>query len=659
MQPHKSPNLFQLLYKMLAFTIVIAAIVSCNMVNPSPTGEQRTPTGVPSATSQQLTQGTSNAAAPAVLGFVLDPDGSPVAFASVANDLTDTNGAVSGYLIGSTSGWLEVRSLGYASGYVKPGMPIGDTAFFESRLTPFKAFLPLATGGEITLTLGDIAQPVAEFKVTADAVSTLPAYIEATTYDIVDVGPSQAPLSNGELMDLAFAVAIQGSAESGDPVAIASGKTIDLKVFPSPTLPISSTLAIFDPQAGVWQVEEGACKPETEGGLLCAIPRFTSLIGLFGPHVDETSALPLPKLRPGAAKLSFPQAPTDDDQAYQEALIDVEEWARIMEQEIRGTGTNSPESQQEMADRLGKLANAAEDYAANHPDASGISHLLKAADLANSFGELELSAKLLEEAKVTVEKMADELLKEGDCGRVREMLHVLDMLISLGGSSAKENAIRDKLSKMDECDEWLGHIIIQMPLSATNPGLDRYAKESGSLFWAEDHAVRMVTNVSTYVLKGEDTVTLDFGEVMYGKKDKHNCHDYLTHSVESGGSIVLKYDGTYDGYTFSVGDLQPESGSATIMYGAHSEHWDDEKDECVEIADQTVPAPNYTTLLRHGFSGSPPITIQEMLAQGGNDIIQGTEQITNDAYDLGIYPVESGTIRWYFIHTQKYLPQKE
>jgi len=217
----------------------------------------------------------------------------------------------------------------------------------------------------------------------------------------------------------------------------------------------------------------------------------------------------------------------------------------------------------------------------------------------------------------------------------------------------------EKLSKMNECDQWLGHIIIQMPLSSTNPGLDRYSKESGSLFWSEDHAVMMTTNVATYVLKGEDTVKLDFGEVMYGKKDRHNCHNYLTHGAESGGSIVLKFDGRYDGYTFTVGDLQPEGGSATITYGAHSERWDNEKDECVEIADQTVPAPNYTTLLRHGFNGSPPITNQEMLDKGGNDFIQGTEQISNDAYDLGIYPVESGTVRWTFIHTKKFLPQKK
>jgi hypothetical protein len=658
MLPQRSPSLFYGQYKIIAVILLAAAIVSCNSSTPSPVGVPTSSSSAPAITGQPTTQGTEYGEAPAVLGFVLDPNGYPVAYASVANEFTDANGAVSGDLPGSPSGWLKITSLGYVDGYVKPGQLTKATSYFEARLTPFKAFLPLDPGGEVRLLLGDSAQPLAEFTINSETVSTLPAYIEATVYNLADVDPAQAPLSNNELMDLALAVAVQASSGSGDPINLASGKSIELKIFPDPTLPVSPTLAIFDPQAGVWQVEDGACTPDAEGGLSCTIASFSPLIGLFGPHVYTTSALPTPQFR-AISKPFFLQAPTDDDQAYREALNAVEEWARFMEWELRQTGTNSPESQQEMSNRLGDLGDAAEAYAADHPDASGVSHLLKAAELAYSFGELELSAKLIEQAKAVVEKMADDLLKESDCGRIREMYHVLDMLISLGASPQKEQALRDKIDKLGECDMWLGRITIEMPLSSTNPGLDRYSMESGGQSWIEEHSVMMATNISTYILKGEDKVNLDFGEVMYGKKDEHDCHDYLTHSVDSGGSIVMKFDGRYDGYTFTIGDLQPEGGSATIMYGAHAERWDDEKDECEEIADQMVPAPNYTTLLRHGFSGSPPITIQEMLLQGDNDVIKGSEQISNDAYDLGIYPVQSGTIRWYFFHTQKYLPLKE
>jgi hypothetical protein len=329
-----------------------------------------------------------------------------------------------------------------------------------------------------------------------------------------------------------------------------------------------------------------------------------------------------------------------------------------MEGELSRTGSTSPEAQQEMSNRLGKLAEAAEAYAASHPGASAVSHLLQAADLAIAFGELELAARLLKDAVTLVEKMADDLLKDPNCARIREMTNVLQILILVGGSSEKVNAMTDKIAALAECDEWIGHVNVSLNLSGTNPGLEKYSRESGWPMWMEDHRVMMATNVKTYVLRGEDTVKLDFGEVKYGKYDRDNCHNYLTHGLESNGNIIMKFDGTYDGYTFSVGDLRSEGGSATVTYGAHAERYNDEKEECETYADQVIPAPNYTTLLQHGFSGSPPITIQEMLDKGGDLEITGGMKLNNEAYELGILPVESGYIRWYFRHTQRFLPVK-
>jgi hypothetical protein len=48
-----------------------------------------------------------------------------------------------------------------------------------------------------------------------------------------------------------------------------------------------------------------------------------------------------------------------------------------------------------------------------------------------------------------------------------------------------------------------------------------------------------------------------------------------------------------------------------------------------------------------------------MVEGGGNDFIQGSVQIINDAYNLRIYPVQTGTVRWTFFHSPKYLPLKE
>jgi hypothetical protein len=564
-------------------------------------------------------------------------------------------------LTGSASGWLEVLALGYATGYVKPGEGIGGTAFFETRLTPFDSFQPLQSGEEVVLTLGDMAAPVGEISLTGDDVSALPAYLEAAVYNRVDVGPYLAGLDSGEALDIKLAIAVEATSDKLEPVPLASGKTLALTLFPNANLPADPVVAIFDPEKGIWEVQAGVCKLGEAGALLCAIPRFSPLVGFFGPG-EEISLVPDSGAGVHtalAAKRFLAQDPTGDDQAYQDAKTDCEEWLRLGEGMIRRTGSVSPEWEAEMTNRVGKLADAAEAYADTHPDSSGLSHLLAAAQLALMTGQdPAIADKLMKDAREIAEAAAEALLEDGDCGRIREMLMAAQQLMLLGGSQAIIDALMQKLQSMGDCDEWIGHMNVWFTLTSTNPGLDKYQRESGGSTWHELHLVHILTNVQTHVLKGEDRVTLKFPNVRYGKKDRHDCHNYLTHGGESGGNIYLKFDGQYDGYTFTVGDMQPEGGTATITYGAHMERWDDEKEECEEIQDTTVPAPNYSSILVHGMMGTPPITMQQILQGEKYDNISGSQPITNDAFDLGIHPWQTGIITWSFMHTKKYLPQK-
>jgi hypothetical protein len=648
MYPHKSRDLFILPRQVAVIILVFMVITTCSMPGIL-SGKQNSNNGSPLATSEQPVQGSGGAEVPAVMGFVLDPDGAPVAYASVDGEIADSYSAVSGDLTGSASGWLEVSALGYATGYVKPGEAIGGTTFFEARLTPFDVFQPLRTGEEAVLRLGDAAAPVGEVSLTGDDVSALPAYLEAAVYDLVNVRPYPAELDLGEALELKLAIAVEASSDQLEPVPLASGKILALKLFPNASLPEAPVMAIFDAEKGEWEVQADACTPGEEGAILCAVPRFSPLVGFFGPG-EEVSRVP------GAGKRLFLQSMTNEEKAYQEALGEVESWIRFGDWELGQTGSLDPQWEAGMTSRLESLADKAEAYAAIHQDESGFSHLLRAADPAMATNNQPIADRLVEDAQAIAELMADRLLQEGDCGRFREMEHVWEMVIASGGSQAKADALKQKMDKMEDCDQWSGTIEISFPLTGSQPGLDNWATESGGGDWSENHTVWMTTNVSTFVLKGEDTVKLDFGQVMYGKKDRHDCHNYLTHG--GGGSLILKFDGQYDGYTFAVGDLQPE-GSTSITYGAHGERWDEEEDECVEIQSANVPAPNYTSVLVHGFSGSPPITLQTILGQAdSNDSFSGSAEISNDAFELGIFPSESGTARWHFYHTQKYLPQK-
>jgi hypothetical protein len=600
---------------------------------------------------------------PAVLGFVLDPEGVPVAYASVGDEYTDRSGAVSGDLAGSASGWLEVKELGSATAYAMPAELIGETAFFEARLTPFEVFLPLQSEKDVVFTLGDVAEPIAEVIVPAGAVPTLPAYVEATTYDLVDVSPRLAGLSSGEEMDLALAVAIEATSDGGDSVALVAGKSITLEVFPRPALPASPTLAVFDAQAGIWQVQDSACTLAEAGGVVCAVPQFAALIGLFGPQVDPTAAAlhdaeGFASIGPAGGRL-FRRTPAGDDQDYQAAEAAVEIWIGVGQGQLERTGELSAEWEAEMTIRVQTLAGAAAAYADAHPDSSGISHLLVAAQLALLTGrDPAIAEKLMKQAREVAEAAAEALLEEGDCGRLHEMRLAAQQLMLLGGSPTIIDALMEKVKNLFDCDIWTGTIDVWLTLASSQPGLERWVLESGGGMWTETHKVTMTTNIQTYVLKGEDSVTLDFGQVMYGEKDRHGCHNYLTHSGQ-GENIRLNFDGQYDGYNFTVGDLKPAGGSSTIIYGAHGERWDDEEDECVEIRSAEAPAPNYTTVLYHGFSGTPPITLQQMLQGGDNTRIGGQAEFSNDASEIGVIPVTEGHVMWHFHHVRKGLPVKQ
>lgn len=658
MYPHKSRDLFILPRRVVIIILVFMIITTCSMPGIL-SGKQDSNNGSPFATSEQPVQSSGGAEVPAVMGFVLDPDGAPVAYASVAGEIADSNGAVSGDLKGNASGWLEVSAPGYATGYEKPGEGIGKTAIFEARLTPFEAFQPLESGEEAVFPLGDAAQPVAEVSVPAGAVSTLPAYVEAAVYDLVDVGPYPAELDSGEALELKLAIAVEAISDQLEPVSLDSGKALALTLFPSASLPANPLMAIFDPEKGIWEVQAGACTMGESGALLCAIPRFSPLVGFFGPS-NEVGRRPDSGVGVQAAPAAQILAQFfSDDQAYQDALTDVEVWAWIGQGQMERTGTVSAEWEAEMANRVGKLADAAEAYAESHPDNSGLSHLLYAAQTALKLGmDPAIADKLMKDAREIAEAAAEALLESGDCGRIREMLLTAQQLILLGGSQTIIDALMQKLQNMGDCDEWIGHMNVWFTLTSTNPGLDKYQRESGGSTWHELHLVHILTNVQTHVLRGEDRVTLKFPDVRYGKRDRHDCHNYLTHGSESGGNIYLKFDGQYDGYTFTVGDMQPEGGTATITYGAHMERWDDEKEECEELQDTIVPAPNYSSILVHGMMGTPPITMQQILQGEKYDNISGSQPITNDAFDLGIHPWQTGIITWSFMHTQKYLPQK-
>jgi hypothetical protein len=159
-------------------------------------------------------------------------------------------------------------------------------------------------------------------------------------------------------------------------------------------------------------------------------------------------------------------------------------------------------------------------------------------------------------------------------------------------------------------------------------------------------------------LTPEEMVAL--GEMLENLSDPDNQEDTTTENngSPSPGNLEYGFDvtfsGFYDGTTFSISDLEYNC-YAQILQFIHNES--EEDDECVVDFEASIPVHNYTSYLAHGFYGSPPITLQEILetpadTSGDFGVIRGSEDFSNPSPEIGSYPFDSSSVIWELIHVQ-------
>lgn len=159
-------------------------------------------------------------------------------------------------------------------------------------------------------------------------------------------------------------------------------------------------------------------------------------------------------------------------------------------------------------------------------------------------------------------------------------------------------------------------------------------------------------------LTPEEMVAL--GEMLENLSDPDNQEGTTTgtNGSPSPGNLEYGFDvtfsGFYDGTTFSISDLEYNC-YAQISQFIHNESEEDE--ECVVDFEASIPVHNYTSYLAHGFYGSPPITLQEILetpadSTGDNEVIRGSEDFSNPRPEVGSYPFDSSSVIWQLIHVQ-------
>lgn len=616
---------------------------------------------------------------PAAMAIVLDPDGNPVANAILGGKaIADSNGVASGKFQATATNWVAVDALGYASGYARSGGSIGETEIYETRLTSFSTLAALEPEESAVLTAGDAA--MIETTIAGDDFASHPVVVGLAEIDPLDVGPLFEPLCTKENISLRLAFGLEAKDNQGVNVPLASGKELEIRILNEVELSDAPVIADFNPDESCWNVIPDGCKWSGEGNVLCTIPRLSPLFGLFesgeadyvlnkrreNDHVNKIAAAIMPPQQNDVEESTSVQPDTIDDldEEYQAA------YNRLKKkfQENEGNENWDPTTDPAIKDLMDDLARAARNHAINNRSESGKFHLLSAASQALLLGYGDLANALQSEATELANEIARDLLNKADCGRIREMLHAMEQVIMLAGDQSLVNKLEKKIEELySSCDLWTGTVKISFSINPTAPVMDECILKSRGGNWKEDHEIKMATHAKTLVLKGEDHVKLNFPKVEYYDKSA-DCNWSVSFTGDpASNSPDLQFDGTYDGETFSLGELTPASyakpTSVTLYFDF--QEWDEEGENCVYCRTMplTTSFPGYYSVLMHGLFDSPQITIQEMLdvgtkrtAGGEYEVIQGQMMIINPKIETGKYPFTQGTVIWHFIHVQKIIP---
>lgn len=659
---HRIPSMCRPTQLLLIMIMFLGACTTGD--TPAPESMDKPPSGDPSTSEITILK-------PEMMGFILDPQGDSVAYAFVGGqEFATDDGVVSGDFKASPSGWMTADKFGYATGYGMPWDELWGTRLFDIRLTPFQSMLFIQPGETGTLDgfLEDSFSLRAE--ISFDSLDSNPATVGLAAIHPWNVGPSLADFEDHTDMSLTHAFALQAMDSDQNPVNLLPGEQVQIQLTFETPPGAGAILGRFDPESGLWQAAGQDCNFGIVG-VECSVETLGPLFGVFEPGLAAARLPVLPSSGHLAFSLGsllarhtttlFPLAPAlqgaNYDPAFQQAWANLASWMKSQE----GSGGIDPNNPT-LSNLLNQLANAARNYANNNRNESGKMHLLKAVSIAIAIGNQSLEDQLTSEAADLVDEMAEKALQESDCGEFRKLLKIAEQIELVPGSNmANHDLIEQKVAEMVvDCDVWEGTITVWMYTSSSHPaGLDMQAQKTPG--WFERHDVKLWTNVKTHELHGTDQVQLDFPMITYVKE--HDCRNDIK-IMGAGNPVRLEYEGRYNGYEFQIIEPPGTIGSIEIIQMQHFEA--KENETCNTINDSHFSAPNYVSVIVHGFEyGSPPITLQEMLAQASPGIsgeitsFNGDDSLSNPDSDLGKYPFTTGHIQWRFTHTQPKLPIEE
>ncbi len=573
----------------------------------------------------------------AFLAMVTNPDGEPVANAVIGDlGVTASNGVASGDGLAAPGNWYPVSAVGYAPDFVRAAGEINGTLVYEAILTPVGSrgrYSP----GEPTLIRDDPADPVVALTVPGDVFSEEGVFLELTRIPPTRLGPLYAPTGSGEALYPRIAFSIEAFDSNGDEADFLLGSTATVQVTDYGILGDPPVLARFNADSGQWEaLGHGTCRRLDENTIEATLTHFSVFGGMGGDA-------------PASERRDYGGARS----RYRDA---VSKWAE------QGGGSETP---QEVREALEDLAAEAEAFAdANHNEVAK-QRLLTVVAQAQLVGMEELSSRLTQKAKDVAQGIAQGLINDPDCGRLREMMGSMAQCQLLGletEANQLQNKIRDLLNV---CSNWHGTINYIMDMENPYPdyGIDELRKHSGPGTWTERHEVVLSVNPENYDITGDDVVTLVAPEVAYRapEEDPESCSGdgYLELKNRGNpqiGDLFLTIGGGFKPgerpvFTLDMPEKGPGSGDIAIEFKQYF-HCPPESVGTGYLP--IVPAHSYRSLLV-GVGQTPPLTLQEMLNNGQYhdhgwcEIIKGYQTVPLNAAAKGMWPFTRTTVRWHFV----------
>lgn len=487
-----------------------------------------------------------------MLALVLDAQGGPVRGAVVGDAAATTSaGVAAGTLTVPASGWVKVTAPGYAPNYVRKEGRLEGRDIFEATLTPV-ATSALHEYGSDTAVSDDPKQPSVSLSLPSGLFESSVVTVELARIEPANLGPVFAGNDYDDTLGILVAFSVEATdASSGGDAVFASGQTAQVTIVDNGQAGESPLLASFDAETGLWEVSPNACVRLDGVSIRCDMEHFS---------LNAT----MRNGRSVTASGEYDQARADLEKA-------VDDWA------AEGGGEPVPDN---VMQALERMADAAMAYANLNPTETAKQRLFSVAARAQLLGRMDISDTVCQKAADVTEQIAQALLADPDCGKLKELLGAAAQCQVVGLDDLSQELIQKARDLLGACNVWAGTVNFVFLLDDPYPFMEDYRHHSGPMTWQEKHSLTLAVHPETYGVDGEDTVSLSMPQVAFRIDDgSHECgEDYVERkNWVTGDRIDLSMDGSFsrdnDRPNFTFTAMSKDSGSVSFSASDLVHYW--------------------------------------------------------------------------------------